>query len=64
MAKGHMSGASTHPMTNIKECYDKVLAQSKSIADLMQEGQYTSDNTCWYHGFTGQRVSPVRSAIV
>ena len=33
----NMSGVSTHPMTNIKKCYDKVLAQSKTIAELMQK---------------------------
>ena len=43
-------------MTNIKEYYDKVLTQSKSITKLMHEGQYTSDNTCWYNDFKGQRV--------
>ena len=64
MAKSHMSGVSTHPMTNIRLCYDKVLAQSNSITELMQEGQYTSDNTCWYHEFQGQRVALDRIAIV
>jgi hypothetical protein len=28
------------PMTNIKECYEKVLAQSKSITDLLLEGPH------------------------
>ena len=41
-------------MTNIKECYGKVLAQPKSIIELMQEGQYTSDKivvpTCTVNG--------------
>ena len=64
MAKGRMSGVSTHPMTNIRERYDKVLAQPKSATGLMPEGQYTSDNTCWYHYFKGQRVALVRTAIV
>ena len=41
MAKGHMSGVSTHPMSNIEECYDKVLAQSKSITELTQKGANT-----------------------
>ena len=38
MTKGHMSGVSTHLMTNITECYAKVLAQSTSITELTQEG--------------------------
>ena len=40
-----MSGVSTHLMTNIKECYDKVLAQSQAIAELLLEGQHAD----WQH---------------
>ena len=39
MTKDPMSGAITHLMTNIKECYDKVLAQSQTITELLLEGQ-------------------------
>ena len=35
-----MSGVIAHLMTNIKECYDKVLAQSQTIAELLLEGQH------------------------
>ena len=59
-----MYGVITHPMTNIKECYDKVLAQSKGITEFMQEGQYTNDHTCWYHDFQGQRVAQDRIELV
>jgi hypothetical protein len=70
MAQGQCHGQGSYvwcehpPMTNIKECYYKVLAQYKSITELMQEGQYTNDNTCWYNDFNGQRVALVRTAIV
>ena len=40
-----MSGVSTHLMTNIKECYDKVLAQSQTITELLLEGQHAD----WTH---------------
>ena len=40
-----MSGVSTDLMTNIKECYDKVLVQSKRITELLLEGQYVD----WKH---------------
>ena len=40
MTKGYMSDASTHLITNIKECYGKVLAQPKSITDILLEGRY------------------------
>ena len=30
-------------MTSIQECYDKVLAQSKSITEHMLEGQYVDE---------------------
>ena len=39
MTNDHMSGASAHLMTNIKECYAKVLAQSQAITELLLEGQ-------------------------
>ena len=39
LTKFPMSGVSTHLMTNLKECYDNVLAQSKSITELLVEGQ-------------------------
>ena len=38
MTKDPMSGANGHLRTNIKECYEKVLAQSKGIAELMLQG--------------------------
>ena len=38
MSKDPMSGVITHLMTNIKECYDKVLAQSQTIAELLLDG--------------------------
>ena len=37
-----MSGVSTHLMTNIRECYDKV---SQTITELLLEGQ----NVVWKH---------------
>ena len=40
MANDPMSGVSTQLMTNIKECYAKVLAQSQTITELLLEGQY------------------------
>ena len=44
MTKDPMSGVITHLMTNIKECDDKVLAQSKIITELMLEGPYVDWN--------------------
>ncbi len=41
----NMSGVSTHPMTNIKECYAKLLAQSKRITELLLQCQYAD----WMH---------------
>ena len=46
VTKDPMYGASTHLMTNIEECYDKVLAQSKSITELLLEGQYVDWKHC------------------
>ena len=34
-----MSGVGTHLMTNITECYDKVLAQPQTINEFLMEGQ-------------------------
>ena len=39
MTNDPMSCLSTHLMTQIKECYDKVAAQSQAIAELLLEGQ-------------------------
>ena len=39
-----MYGKSTHPMRSMKECYDKVLAQFKSITELVMEGQDVDRN--------------------
>ena len=38
MTNDYMSGVSAHLMTNIKACYDKVLAQSTSITKLFDAG--------------------------
>ena len=42
MTKGPMSGVSNRLMTNVKECYNNVLAQSQTIAELLLEGQYAN----------------------
>ena len=39
ITKDSMSGVSTHLMTNIKECYEKVLAQPQAITELLLQGQ-------------------------
>ena len=40
MTHDPMSGVSAHLVTNIKECYDKVLAQSQTITELLLEGKH------------------------
>ena len=40
-----MSVVSTHLMTNIKGCYDKMLARSQTITQLLLEGQHVD----WQH---------------
>ena len=51
------------PRKNLKTnivSYDKVLAQSNSITEFMQEGQYTSDKIVvptWHVGTTISRVN-------
>ncbi len=46
MTKSPVPGASTHLMTNIKKCYDNVLAQSTSITELLLEGRYVDWKHC------------------
>ena len=40
MTNDPMSGVSAHTMTNNQECYNKVLANIKTITELLLEGQY------------------------
>ena len=58
MTKGPYFGVSTHLMTNITECYGKVWALSKSITDLLFEGQYVD----WKH-FDIKRWSSKRDSV-
>ena len=57
-----MSAVITHVMTNIQECYDNVLVQSKSITEQLMEGQYVD----WKHidiQKTNSRLDSIKAVL-